>query len=101
MKTVMIINEDEKFNKKIWESCNDDEITILSAQTNRQALSQIHNHKKIDLFFIPIRSKKDEKKYIACKSTDSLSTPGIDNKQLFLDDITPEELKTIIKENLY
>lgn len=97
----MIINGNEKFNKQVWESCNDEEITILSAQTNRQALSQIHNDKKIDLFFIPIQSKKDEKKYIACKSTDSFSTPGIENKHLFLDDLTIEELKTIIKENLY
>jgi len=100
MKTIMIIDNDEKFSQRIQEIIKDENITILTAKTNRSALQKQMNEKQIDLFLISNPSSKQIKEFFACKSTASLSSPIKDTSQILFEDSSKEELKTVINNNL-
>ncbi|MBS3749484.1 MAG: response regulator [Candidatus Thermoplasmatota archaeon] len=100
MKTVMIIDHDEKFSQRIQETIKDENITILTAKTNRSALQQQINEKQIDLFLISNPSSKQVKEFFACKSTASLSSPIQESNQILFEDCSKEELRTVINNNL-
>ena len=82
MKTIMIIDNDEKFSKRVQETIQDENITILTATSNRHALQQQTGEKQIDLFLIANPSSKQIKEFFACKSTASLSSPIQDSSQI-------------------
>ncbi|HMA82661.1 MAG TPA: hypothetical protein VKP59_00360, partial [Candidatus Thermoplasmatota archaeon] len=86
MKTIMIIDNDEKFSQRIQEIIKDKNITILTAKTNRSALQKQMNEKQIDLFLISNPSSKQIKEFFACKSTASLSSPIKDTSQILFED---------------
>ncbi len=100
MKTIMIIDNDEKFSKRVQETIQDENITILTATSNRHALQQQTGEKQIDLFLIANPSSKQIKEFFACKSTASLSSPIQDSSQILFEDSSNEELKTVINNSI-
>ncbi len=100
MKTIMIINGDKEFSKRIQETIKDEKVTILTAHSNRSALQLEDKDQKIDLFLISNPNSKEIKEFYTCKSTASFSSPIQDTGQIVYEDSPIEELKTIIKNNL-
>lgn len=100
MKTIMIVGKDNEFSNRIKQTIQGEDISIITAATNRDAFNYHLEHENVDLFLIPSNhSKEDEKEYLACKSTDSLSTL-MPTERLLFDGSSDEELKMIIKNNL-
>jgi hypothetical protein len=100
MKTIMIINDKGNFSKRIKSICQDGDVTILNASTNRHALQSSLNNDTIDLFLIPTQLNGDNQGFFPCKSTDSLSTPLNKSNQILFEHCSSEELKSIIMNYL-
>ncbi|MBS3778389.1 MAG: hypothetical protein KGY50_03745, partial [Candidatus Thermoplasmatota archaeon] len=96
MKTIMIVDDDENFTKRIRKTCQDENITILTASNNRHALKHTTENNEIDLFLIPTHSKRMEKGFLPFKSTDSLSSSVSDQDQILFENSSPEDLKKSI-----
>ena len=101
MKRIMIVDDDEEFTNRIQNTCQDENLTILTASNNRHALKNTTTNSKIDLYLIPTYSKRMEKGFIPFKSTDSLSTPIKDQEQILFEHSSPDELKKSILNKLY
>jgi hypothetical protein len=101
MKTVMIIDKNEEFTNHVKKSIKGENIFVFTAETNRDALKHLTEVGDVDLFLIPAYSKDNKKGYFAYKPTDSLSSPLKTDRQLFFQESSPNELKTMLKNNLF
>lgn len=100
MKTIMIVDKDEQFSNRLRKSLQNEEISILTASSNRHALQQSVDDTKIDLFLIPTHLHGLKKGFFPCKTTDSLSTPVPESDQILSEHSSIEQLKTSIMQNL-
>lgn len=101
MKTVMVINNNDRLSNRIKQSIRGEEISIITAETNREALNYFMNEGDVDLFLIPTEPDNPKKGYMVCKSSNSLSSPIENTNQLVFEESSPNELKTIIKKHLF
>ena len=99
MKTVMIIDKNKRFSNRLKYSIHGENIDIITADTNRDALQHLKEGKEIDLFVIPT-SRLESKEYFVCKSTESLSSPLCVKNELLSENNSPNELKTFLKNHL-
>jgi hypothetical protein len=100
MKTVMVINNN-RLSNRIKQSIQGEDISIITAETNREALTHFMNEGDIDLFLIPTEPNNPKKGYMVCRSSNSLSSPIENTNQLVFEESSPNELKTIIKKHLF
>jgi hypothetical protein len=98
MKTVMVINNNDRLSNRIKQSIQDKDISIITAETNRDALSYFMNGGDVDLFLIPTEPNNPKKGYMVCKSSNSLSTPLEKTNKLVFEESTPNEINAIIKK---
>jgi hypothetical protein len=96
----MIIDEDNHVVNQIKDSVKNEDITILSAPNNRQAIKQTNENDSIDLYLISTQSKMNDKGYFFCKSTDSLHSPTSSINQIILENKTIEEIGSFLKNKL-
>jgi len=99
MKTIMIIDNQIEFTKRIKQSLQGENVTVLNAHTNREALNYLTDECNVDLFLVPTESRNNKKGFFACKSTDSFSKSPTDH-HFISEQSSQSELKTIIKNNL-
>ena len=101
MKTVMVINNNDRLSNRIKQSIQGEDISIITAGTNREALNYFMTEGEVDLFLIPTELNDPKKGYMICKSSNSLSSPIENTNQLIFEESSPSELKSIIKKHLY
>ena len=100
MKTIMIVDDVNLFTEKIRESCKNQNIRILTAATNRDALEQLSDENKVDLFLIPTVSLQNEKGYLPCRSTDSFNCLTDSFDHLLTEHSSSDEIQSFIMDTL-
>lgn len=100
MKTIMIIDKNNHFVNLVRESVINEDITVLTAENNRQAIEQSGEMESIDLYLIPSKQTTNPKKFITCKSTDSLYSPIPSMDQVNPETATSEEILSFLKKKL-
>ncbi|MDG6218354.1 MAG: hypothetical protein QCI00_02820 [Candidatus Thermoplasmatota archaeon] len=100
MKTIMIVDDVTVFTEKIRESCKNQDVRILTAATNRDALEQLSDENKVDLLLIPTISLQNEKGYLPCRSTDSFNRLADSFDHLLTEHSSSDEIKNFIMNTL-
>lgn len=100
MKTIMIIDGQHRFTNQIKHSLEGEDVTVLSAETNRDALRYVTSDCSVDLFLVPTESINHKKGFLACKSTDSFTQLNHEDVHLLSEESSSEEVKTVVKKNL-
>ena len=95
----MIINKNKRFSNRLKYSIQGENIDIITADSNRDALKYLMEGKEIDLFVIPTK-EFDSKDYFVCKSSQSLSSPLMVKNEILSENNSPNELKTMLKNHL-